>query len=623
MLNWSKRIRFLKEVVHVLSRKIFPILAITSCVLIPLQARHLQFAEPEINEVTLSGSEKLAKLFEDFFDDLQKLYPEFSTYYGLKKEYNGLWTDHSEAGYDFRYQILEKRLGTLQSIEREGLSAVEQLNYDLFEKDLRDHLEGYIFQTYYMPIDQLGGIPLEVENILVMMPKNTLDDYENILSRLAAIPVLIDQTIDLLKGGLDKKLTQPQVALRNLPNCLSKMRLSAVDNSVFFQPFQNFPDTIDKQQQQQLVQRAMNSIEQMVYPAYATLHDYLEKVYIPNCRTSVGVSDLSSGLDFYEYCVRKHTTTLLSPLEIHEIGLKEVARIHQEMQKILDQISFSGSIADFFKFLNSAPQFFYQEPDSLIEGYKAITAYIDGQLPLLFGRLPQLPYEVVPVPSFSEETQVGAYYVRGSVAIGRPGRFFVNTYDIGSRPKWQMESLSLHEAVPGHHFQISLAQEIKGLPEFRRYNNYTAYIEGWGLYSESLGKELGLYKAPADQFGRLIEEVWRAVRLVVDTGIHAFGWSREEAIAYMMEKTGMGEREVTTEIDRYIVWPGQALAYKIGELSIKRWRREAQEALGEVFDIRSFHDMLLEQGALPLDICEKQVYEWIENQKVKKTAESF
>ena len=299
------------------------------------------------------------------------------------------------------------------------------------------------------------------------------------------------------------------------------------------------------------------------------------------------------------------------------IGLQEVDRIYRKMQSILDKIHYKGSVRDYFKFLHTSPHFFYSEPESLIEGYREITRFIDGQLPLLFGRFPKLPYEVVPVPDFLAEGQVGAYYMRGSLATGRPGRFYANTHDLKTRTKWQMESLALHEAVPGHHFQISIAQELENLPDFRKYNGYTAYIEGWGLYSEGLGKELGLYKSPENQFGRLIEEVWRAVRLVVDTGIHAFGWSREEAIRYMMKKTGMGKREVTTEIDRYIVWPGQALAYKIGELSIKRWRLIAHKELGHKFDVRAFHDMLLEQGALPLDICEKQVHAWIESQKCK------
>jgi prolyl oligopeptidase len=331
-----------------------------------------------------------------------------------------------------------------------------------------------------------------------------------------------------------------------------------------------------------------------------------------NCRETFGVSDLPNGKAFYQYCVKKHTTTDLDPLEIHQIGLKEVERIQGEMQTILDTIQFPGTMDDYFTFLQETPEFYYSDPVSLIEGYKTITRHIESQLHLLFCHMPKLSLEILPIPEFAQVNQIGAYYMPGSMDTGRPGRFYANTYDLNSRPKWQMETLALHEGIPGHHFQISIAQEIEGIPAFRKYISYTAYIEGWGLYSESLGRELGLDKTPENQFGRLIDEIWRAVRLVVDTGIHAFGWSRDDAIAYMKQKTGISQREVMTEIDRYMVMPGQALAYKIGELSIKRWRKEAQEVLGDQFDIRAFHDMLLEKGALPLDVCEKFVYAWIE-----------
>lgn len=591
------------------------LLASMSFASIPLQTIQLHSSETAFISTSSSESERLSTFLEDFFKDLQKLSPEFATYVGTTKAYNASWTDHSEVGYFLRHQIMEDKLQRLHTIDRQALSLVDQLNYDLIENELESSLSGYIFQTHYMPLDQLGGIPLEVESIFMMAPRNSLEDYENLLSRLSGIPNLIDQTIVLLETGLEKGLTPPQVVLKTLPGSISKMvPLSSMD-SVFFQPFLEFPDCIDQVQQDQIIQKALEIIEGGIYPVYQKLLKFLENIYIPSCRQSVGICDLPNGAYLYQFNVKRHTTTDLTPSEIHQIGLDEVARIETEMQTILDRIQFSGSLADYFHYLNTSSEFFYTKPEELIEGYRKITSYIDGQLPLLFGRLPKLPYEVVPVPAFAEEGQVGAYYMRGSLTTGRPGRFYANTYAINTRPKWEMESLSLHEAVPGHHFQISIAQEIEGLPEFRRYNNYTAYIEGWGLYSESLGKELGLYLAPSDQFGRLVAEIWRSVRLVVDTGIHALGWTREESIDYMMEKTGMGRREVTTEIDRYIVWPGQALAYKIGELSIQKWRREATEALGDSFDIRAFHDMLLEQGALPLDICENYVHGWIEAQK--------
>jgi uncharacterized protein (DUF885 family) len=595
-------------------RKILTIFA-SICALISSQLIQSNPSEFAMDEIAFHDTEKLTQIFESFFYEMQKMSPELATYVGKTKEFNGKWTDHSEEAYLGRYETLKVYYEKLLEVNKEMLSPEDRLNYDLFEIDLKNSLDGYFFQIHYMPVDQLGGIPLEVDSILMMMPTDTVQDYENVLSRLSRISIIIDQTIRLLQKGVQEGITPPQVALEKLPDCIEKMIPESLENSVFFQPFSNFSDEIDKFEQEKIKKQALQIIEKEIYPAYSILLTYLKSDYLPNCRQTIGASALPNGAAYYAYRIKTHTTTELSPEEIHQIGLNEVTRIQQEMLKILEEVAFSGTLSDYYEFLHTSPQFYYSEPEDLINGYKAITSYIDGQLSLLFNRMPLLPYEVVPVPAFAAEGQVGAYYMRGSLATGRPGRFFANTHDLKSRPKWQMESLSLHEAVPGHHFQISIAQEIEGLPEFRKYNNYTAYIEGWGLYSESLGSELGLYRSSENRFGRLIEEIWRAARLVIDTGMHALGWSREEAIAYMRETTGMGKREATTEVDRYIVWPGQALAYKVGELSFQRWRHEASEALGETFDIRAFHDMLLGQGALPLNICEEMVYRWIKDQK--------
>lgn len=611
-------------------RKIFHAIAATSCLLIAPaigSASLYPFIWVTAQETNIpsdipsnldSDTLRLSQYFEKLFDEMQKTSPEFATYVGATKHYNGKWTDHSDKAYALRKQITNEQLQQLHTINRENLTVLDKLNYDLLENDLKESLEGYKYQTHYMALDQLGGIPLDVESILMMMPRDSEADYQDLLSRLSGIPVLIEQTLDLLGKGLEIGMTPPRVVLSSLSGSIAKMIPSNPHESVFFVPFLDFSESIDAAAQEQLIFQATTIIEQQIYPSYAKLISYLETDYIPSCRTTIATGDLPNGIEYYKYRVRNHTTTDLSFLEIHEMGLQEVKRIYDEMFKILHKIEYTGSIKEYFTFLHTAPEFFYENPEDLLEGYRSITSYIDGQLPLLFGRFPKLPYEVMPVPDFLAEGQVGAYYMPGSLSTGRPGRFYANTHDLKTRPKWQMQSLALHEAVPGHHFQISLAQEFEGLPEFRKYNGYTAYIEGWGLYSEGLGTELGLYKLAEDQIGRLIEEVWRAVRLVVDTGIHAFGWTREDSIAYMMETTGMGEREVTTEIDRYIVWPGQALAYKIGELSMKRWRIEAQESLGAHFDVCAFHDMLLGQGALPLDICEKQVYAWIELERDKQ-----
>lgn len=595
-------------------RQIFHLLSATLVFALPqtIQADPVQITHPTLlSEISLSEGAKLTLLFNEFFEEMQKDSPEFATFAGITKDYNGFWTDHSEAAYQGRYLKAKDQLEQLNAIQRQVLSEFNQLNYDLLKKGINDYLESSLYQTQCLSVDHLSGIPLEVESILMMMPKTTEQDYENILSRLSNIPVLIDQTINLLSTGIEKGITQPGIVLRKLPHSIIRMIPSVCEKSVFFQPFAVFPNSISLAKQKELADRALNEISEKVYPAYTKLHSYLVDNYIPACRETIGASDLPNGQDFYRYCIRRHTTTELSPIEIHEIGLHEVERITHEMYSILEEINFPGTMADYFTYLNTSSEFFYSDAESLLQGYKNITSDIDTKLSLLFGRFPKLSYEIVPVPEFSQEGQIGAYYMPGSLDTGRPGRFFVNTYDLNSRPKWNMESLALHEAVPGHHFQISLAQEIHDLPQFRKYSNYTAYIEGWGLYSEGLGYELGLYRSPDTRFGRLIEEIWRAVRLVVDTGMHALGWSRDEAIHYMKKRTGLSEREVITEIDRYIVWPGQALAYKIGEMSIKKWRQEALQVLGVSFDIREFHDRLLEKGALPLDICEKQIHTWI------------
>lgn len=594
--------------------KAFSVFA-TSCLLVSSPSYSIVPSSSfEDHEISIQATKQLSNLFESFFDEMQEMSPEFATYVGSTKKFNDQWTDHSEEAYLKRYEIVKGYYQQLLDINVTDFD--DLLNYELFKTDLKNALDGFEFEIHYMPLDQLGGIPFDVESILTMMPTSTTQDYEDILSRLSKVPVLIDQTLVLLKKGVEKEITPPQAVLLKLPALIERMITENPKNSVFFQSFSSFPDTISPDIQEQIAEKASQMIVEEIYPAYRELLTYLKNDYLPSCRQTIGASDLPNGAAYYDYRIRTHTTTELSPLEIHQMGLKEVERVNKEMQQILDEIEFPGTMSDYFEFLHNDPQFYYSEPEDLINGYKAITSYIDGQLPLLFNRMPLLPYEVVPIPAFAAEGQVGAYYMRGSLATGRPGRFFANTHDLGSRPKWQMESLALHEAVPGHHFQISIAQEIEGLPEFRKYNGYTAYIEGWGLYSESLGKELGLYRSPENRFGRHIEEIWRAARLVLDTGIHALGWTREEAITYMREKTGMGEREAITEVDRYIVWPGQALAYKVGEISIQRWRQEAQEALGDSFDIRAFHDMLLGQGALPLDVCEKMVYSWIESQKL-------
>jgi uncharacterized protein (DUF885 family) len=335
---------------------------------------------------------------------------------------------------------------------------------------------------------------------------------------------------------------------------------------------------------------------------------------VPKARTTISMQDLPGGEEWYAYNVREMTTTNLTPRQIHEIGLAEVKRIRGEMDKVIAASGFEGTFTEFLDFLRTDPRFFFEKPEELLAAYRDIAKRADPELAKLFGHLPRLPYGVVPVPAYAEKSQTTAYYEPGSLKAGRAGSYFANTYDLKSRPKWEMEALTLHEAVPGHHLQLSIAQELEGVPEWRKYDDYTAFVEGWGLYAESLGTEMGFYRDPYSKFGQLTYEIWRAIRLVVDTGMHAFGWTREQAIDYFRQNAGKAEHDIVVEVDRYIVMPGQALAYKIGELKLKELRAFATQSLGPKFDLRAFHDQVLGNGALPLDLLESNVKAWVAGQ---------
>jgi uncharacterized protein (DUF885 family) len=380
-------------------------------------------------------------------------------------------------------------------------------------------------------------------------------------------------------------------------------------------PFREMPATIEEPQQERLRSRASAAYEEGIVPALRRLHRFLVQEYVPGAREPIAATTLPEGEAWYAYDVRRSTTTSLSPREIHDIGLQEVERIRREMERVKEQAGFEGDLAAFNEFLRTDPRFFHQTAAELLEGYRDIAKRADPELIHLFGTLPRTPYGVKAVPSFAEKSQTTAYYQPGSPEAGRPGWFFANTYALDTRPIWEMEALTLHEAVPGHHLQISIAQELEGVPEFRRHGGYTAFVEGWGLYSEGLGEEMGFYRDPYSKYGQLTYEMWRAIRLVVDTGMHTLGWSRQQAIDFFVSNSSKTPHDIEVEIDRYIVWPGQALAYKIGELKIKELRARAERELEDEFDVRAFHDAVLGQGALPLDVLEARIGEWIAQRK--------
>jgi uncharacterized protein (DUF885 family) len=563
--------------------------------------------------------ERLKTLFDRSWDYQLHEYPEFATNIGFPGQ-NGRWSDESFPAIAERDALAPKMVAALESIDRAALSEKDRLDYDLFLRGTREEVEGSRFHGEYLAINQMGGVQQNVPYILSTMPAGTVAEYEDILSRLRGVPTVVDQSMALLDKGLSLGITPPRITLRDVPDQVSNLLVDDPMKSTMLKAFTQYPDAIPAAERERLTREAVQAYTQQVAPAFRKLRDYLTKTYIPGSRESIGMSALPDGQAWYAYNARQTTTTDLTPQQIHEIGLSEVKRIHQEMVDLIASTGFKGSFADFLQFLRTDPRFFYDKPEDLVAGYRNICKRIDPELIKLFGKLPRLPYGVIPVPSYAEKSQTAAYYNDGSMDAGRPGYYNVNTYDLKSRPKWEMEALTLHESVPGHHLQISLAQELEGEPEWRKYNGYTAFIEGWALYAESLGGRIGLYEDPYSKFGQLTYEMWRAIRLVVDTGMHSMGWTREQAMDFFRQNAGKPEHEIVVEVDRYIVWPGQALAYKIGELKIQELRAYAEKELGPAFDIRAFHDEVLDSGALPLDILEARVKSWVGERKAAATA---
>jgi len=466
-----------------------------------------------------------------------------------------------------------------------------------------------------MAITQLSGVQQEAAEIMEISPRLSVKDYEDMLTRLKGVPTLVSQVMVLLNKGLETGITPPRITLRDVPLQIKEQMVEDPEKNALLKPFAEFPAEIPEAERARLRRQAAAVLKEKVAPAFGKLHDFFVQTYLPGTRETIAMSDLPDGKAWYAFNVRTITTTSLTPEQINELGLSEVKRIHKEMEEVIQRTGFKGSQQEFFKFMRTDLQFYYRDAEGLLRGYRDIAKQVDPELTRLFGKLPRLPYGVKPVPAFSEKSQTTAYYQPGSVKAGRPGWFYANTYALDTRPKWEMTALTLHEAVPGHHLQISLAQEMEDAPEFRKHGSYTVFVEGWGLYAESLGGELGMYKNPYTKFGQLTYEMWRAIRLVVDTGMHAKGWSRKQAIDYFLTNAGKNEHDITVEVDRYIVWPGQALAYKIGELKLKELRAYAAKELGEKFDVRQFHDQVLDSGAVPMDVLESRIKGWVAGMK--------
>jgi uncharacterized protein (DUF885 family) len=565
-----------------------------------------------------AAAKDLAKLFDDEWQWGLREFPERATTQGDLR-YNDRLTDYSVEAIERRKAHSKETLARLEKIGREGLSEEDRLSYDVFARELETSIEGDRFPTELAPINQQYGIHTGFPILASLTPFRNAKDYRDYLARLSAFPRQVDQTIALMERGKQKGWTLPAVPLRDVPDAIRVQIFPDPEKSPHWKPFTRFPEGVSEADREALRIEGRRRIANDVFPAYLKLYTYFTRDYLPAARKEVGASSLPDGEAYYAYAIRLHTTTDKTAKEIHETGLAEVARIRKQMDEIIRKVKFKGNFDAFTKFLRTDPRFYYKTADDLLAGYRNICKRIDPELIRFFGTLPRTPYGVIPTPDFEAPTSTTAYYRPGSAEAQRPGYFVANTFKLETRPKYEMEALTIHEAVPGHHLQISLAQELTGVPEFRRHGGFTAFTEGWGLYSESLGDEMGFYTDPYSKFGQLTYEMWRATRLVVDTGMHAFKWDRQRAIDYMKANTAKTEHDITVEIDRYIVWPGQALAYKTGELKIKELKARAKSELGDRFDVRKFHDAVLLGGALPLDILESRIDAWIAREKATPT----
>lgn len=557
-----------------------------------------------------SESERLHGLFDAVWRHAMDERPDAATFLGWPGANHRL-PDMSVEAVERRRREAGEPLAVLGTIDREALGDDDRLSADVFAWQQRTEASAAGFPADYLPLSQLEGPQTDLALLLGAMPASTDAHYDDLLARLRAIPTLVDQTVELLEEGRRQGITQPRVTLRDVPAQVQAHLVVDPSASPLFGPFNSVPPAIGRAARE-LQGEAADLIGKGVGASFGRLHQYLVDTYLPASRETTALSDLPEGRAWYDERILHYTTTELSAEEIHQRGLAEVERIGRQMEEVRAATGYEGSPADFVKHLRQDPRFFFADAGALLTSYRDISKRIDPAVVRLFSRLPRLPFGVVPVPPEMAPSAPAAFYLEGSLEMARPGQFFANTFDLASRPSWNMESICLHEAVPGHHFQITLAQELDDLPEFRKRGLFTAYVEGWGLYCESLGPELGMYEDPYQRFGALDAEMLRAIRLVVDTGMHALGWSRDRAIAYFERHSVSPHHEIVVEVDRYLVLPGQALAYKVGELALQDLRRRASERLAGAFDIRAFHDELLHHGALPLDVLDAVMQRWMD-----------
>jgi uncharacterized protein (DUF885 family) len=539
--------------------------------------------------------------------------PEYATYVGYPG-LNDKWSDQSLAAVERRKKEAHCQFAALQKIPKSALSENDRVDFDLAERELKIGIEGEKFGAEFIPVTHMNGVQTDSVDTLSSMPVSSKADFRNTLARLEKLPVVIDQVTLLMREGMKRKITATKMFLPKVGEEIDSLTPANAEGSPLYKPFTDM-GAVAKEDRAALQAEAKQILERKVFPAFKKFKEFVNGEYLPQAHESISWADMPNGKTWYAYYVKYHTTTQATPEQLHELGLKEVARISGEMLKIKDRVGFKGDLKEFNKMLLTDKRFYFTKAEDLLTAYRDIAKRIDPELPKMFKTLPRLTYGVREIPAFRAAASSGAEYQPGSYEVGRGGWFQANTYDLRSRPKWGMETLAFHEGVPGHHLQMAISQELKELPEFRKWGGNTAYGEGWALYAESLGEEMGFYKDPYQLYGHYSDEMLRAVRLVVDTGMHAKGWSRQQALDYFRAQMPTSDVDSQIEIDRYITWPGQALAYKVGQLKFRELRDRAHSALGEKFDVRSYHDLVLSQGSLPMEILEKVVNRWIITQK--------
>jgi uncharacterized protein (DUF885 family) len=557
-----------------------------------------------------TASSRLQQLFADEWEFRMQENPLFATRCGDHRFNNKL---PSVSEQDFENCLLQARifLERLREIDREILTPEEQLNYHIFERMLRERIAEYEFGTYLMPVTKASGFQRYFPDLPNFVPLSTVEDYENYVARLDAFKTFAQTHIEVMRTGMCKGYVPPRVALEGVEDSIQAHIVRDPTQSALFKPFEWFPESIAETDQRAVIRAGRAAIMDSVVPGYQTLLQFMLDEYIPAGRKDIAASSLPNGRAFYEHRVKKNTTLDLSPQQVHDIGLEHVRRIRDEMDDVIRRVDFSGDLSEFVYFMRTDERFYVDTPEALMKEVALIMKKMDGQLPRLFKKLPRTPYGLRQIPDYIAPKTTSAYYFPPAGDGTTAGFYYVNTYDLKSRPLYEYEALSLHEAVPGHHLQIALQREFENIPNFRRFGGVTAFVEGWALYAERLGLEVGFYQDPYSDFGRLTFEMWRATRLVVDTGMHYLGWTRQQAIDFMAENTALSLLNITNEVERYISWPGQALAYKIGEIKIRELRALAEQELGPRFDVREFHSIILENGGIPLDVLEANVKRWI------------